>query len=134
MAVPQVQRDEASAEFFAAAAKEQLLIKRCTQCDAYGPPRQKSCRHCGGDMTWFAASGEATLVTWTATPPSKPEEPPRPFGYVELAEGPWLETMLIDMPPDSLRESAPLRVVFLHRADSETIPAFSCTRPDAAAG
>jgi hypothetical protein len=42
--------------------------------------------------------------------------------------------MLIDMPPDSLRESAPLRVVFLHRADSETIPAFSCTRPDAAAG
>jgi uncharacterized OB-fold protein len=92
MAVPQVQRDEASAEFFAAAAKEQLLIKRCTQCDAYGPPRQKSCRHCGGDMTWSAASGEATLVTWTAAPPSKPKEPPRPFGYVELAEGPWLET------------------------------------------
>ncbi|HYR16000.1 MAG TPA: OB-fold domain-containing protein, partial [Mycobacterium sp.] len=84
------------------------------------------CRRCGSDTTWTPASGDATLITWTATPPSSkaPDTAPRTFGYVELAEGPWLETILVDVPADALREGAPLHVTFLHHPDGEPIPAF----------
>ena len=126
MSVPVVQRDDTSAAFFDAAAEARLLIKRCTKCRAYGPPRQRTCRRCGGDSAWAPASGHATLITWTTTPPSSkaPEAAPRIFGYVELAEGPWLEAILVDVPADALREGAPLHVTFLHHPDGEAIPAF----------
>lgn len=126
MSVPPVQRDDSSAAYFDAAAEARLLIKRCTNCGAYGPPRQTTCRRCGGDATWSQVSGDATLIAWTTTPPSakSPDEAPRTFGYVELAEGPWLETILLDVPQDALHEGAPLRVTFLHHPDGEPIPAF----------
>jgi uncharacterized OB-fold protein len=126
MSVPPVQRDDSSAAFFDAAAEARLLIKRCTKCGAYGPPRQTTCRSCGSDTAWSPASGYATLITWTTTPPSgkAPNTAPGTFGYVELAEGPWLETILVDVPADALREGAPLNVTFLHDPDGEAIPAF----------
>jgi uncharacterized protein len=126
MSVPPVQRDDSSATFFDAAAEARLLIKRCTKCSAYGPPPQTTCRRCGGDTAWSPASGDATLITWTTTPPSSkaPDTTPGTFGYVELAEGPWLETILVDVPPDGLREGLPLQVTFLNHLDGEPIPAF----------
>jgi uncharacterized OB-fold protein len=126
MSMPPVQRDDSSAAFFDAAAEATLLIKRCTKCRAYGPPRQTTCRRCGCDTAWAPASGDATLITWTATPLSgkAPDTAPITFGYVELAEGPWLETILVDVPADVLREGEPLHVTFLHHPDGETIPAF----------
>jgi uncharacterized OB-fold protein len=126
MSVPHVQRDDFSAAFFDAAAKARLLIKRCTKCSAYGPPRQTTCRRCGGETAWAPASGNATLITWTTTPPrsESPDAPRGIFGYVELAEGPWLETILVDVPADGLREGLPLQVMFLNHLDGEPIPAF----------
>lgn len=118
MSVPQVQRDDSSAAFFDATAEARLLIKRCTKCSAHGPPRQTTCRRCGGESAWAAASGHATLVTWTTTPSMA-------FGFVELAEGPWLETILVNVDPNSLHEGARVRVTFLRPPDSEAIPAFS---------
>jgi hypothetical protein len=127
MSVPQVQRDDSSAAFFDAAGQSVLLIKQCTQCGAYGPPRQTTCRRCGAEAGWTTASGDAALVTWTATPPhfKSPDTPSMTFGYVELAEGPWLETILVNVGPNSLHEGAPVRVTFLRPPDSEAIPAFS---------
>ena len=126
MAVPPVQRDDSSATFFDAAAEARLLIKRCPKCGAYGPPPQTKCRRCGSDTTWSPASGDATLITWTTTPPNgkAPEGAPSTFGYVELAEGPWLDAILADVPADALREGLPLHVTFLHDPDGEPIPAF----------
>jgi len=118
MSVPQVQRDGFSAAFFDAAGQSVLLIKRCTKCGTYGPPRQTTCRRCGAEAEWTAASGDATLVTWTTTSSMT-------FGYVELAEGPWLETILVNVDPSLLYEGAPVRVTFLRPPDSEAIPAFS---------
>jgi hypothetical protein len=125
-----VRRDEASAPFFDATANGQLLIKTCPNCHQHAAPRAHQCRHCATTLTWLPASGEATLVTWSATavPRDNPDQPPTFFGYVELAEGPWLETLLVDVTADTLTEAMPLRVTFLHRpGDDERIPAF---RPD----
>jgi uncharacterized protein len=124
MSIPQVQRDDSSAPFFDAAARGELLIKRCSDCGVYGPPRQRSCRRCGSEMGWQPASGEATLITWTTKPSADPDTAPTPFGYVELAEGAWLETLLVDLSPGDRIEGAPLQVQFLREGTGEPIPVF----------
>lgn len=122
-----VRRDDASAAFFDATARDQLLIKICPDCDASAAPRARQCRRCGTPLSWLPASGDATLVTWSATPPARDGAVGDPtfFGYVELAEGPWLESLLVEVTAADLVEGMRLRVTFLDRAgDEERIPAF----------
>jgi uncharacterized OB-fold protein len=67
------------------------------------------------------------LVTWSASPAASddPDRPPTIFGYVELAEGPWLEALLVDATLATLTEAMPMRATFIRRAgDGEHIPAF----------
>jgi uncharacterized OB-fold protein len=125
MTIPIVERDDTSAPFFDAAAQHTLMIKRCPDCAAYGPPRQRHCGRCGAEMTWSQASGEARLVTWTASPAKKGDESETRFGYVELAEGPWLETLLVDPPIDGHLAGTPMHVTFLHPDGGESLPAFT---------
>lgn len=119
-----VLRDDPSAAFFDAAARGQLLIKTCPGCARHAHPREHDCPGCGTPLDWHPASGEATLVTWSLGTPGR-DEPPVLFGYVELAEGPWLEALLVDIPADRLAEGLPLRVTF-HRppGSEEHIPVF----------
>ena len=124
MRIPIVERDDRSASFFDAAAQRKLVIKRCPNCAVYGPPRQRHCGRCGAEMTWSQANGEARLVTWTASPAKKGDEDETPFGYVELAEGPWLETLLIDLPIDARQPGTLMQVTFLHPDGGESVPAF----------
>lgn len=122
-----VRRDEASAPFFDAAARRQLLIKTCPNCGEHAAPRARDCRRCGTEMTWIPAAGEATLITWSAAPPGRddPGGPATIFGWVELAEGPWLEALLVDVALADLREGMPLRATFVRRrGDDEHIPVF----------
>lgn len=128
-----VQRDEASAPYFDAAALGQLLIKTCPHCGQHTAPRNHDCRHCGTELTWHPATGDATLVTWTATPPPRdnPDSPPTIFGYVQLTEGPWLETLLIDTTLDTLTEGMPLRATFQRKpGDDEHFHTFRPHPPD----
>lgn len=118
-----VRRDEASAPFFDATTNEQLLIKICQVCDRHAAPRAPGCRRCGAALTWTPAAGDATLVSWTATPAGRedPDRPPTIFGWVELAEGPWLEALLLDAALDTLAEGMPLRVTFIRRPDDDEV-------------
>jgi uncharacterized protein len=124
MKIPIVERDDTSAPFFDAAAQHTLMIKRCPDCAGYGPPRQWHCSRCGAEMSWSQASGEAQLVTWTASPTKHSGGDDTPFGYVELAEGPWLETLLVDLPHEARHPGAPMRVTFLRPDGGEYVPAF----------
>lgn len=122
-----VHRDEASAPFFDATARGQLLIKTCPPCGQRATPAAQECPRCGSTLTWLPATGDATLVTWSAIPVGRtdPDRAPTLFGYVELAEGPWLEALLIDAASSDLTEGMPLRVTFPRRpGDDEPIPAF----------
>ncbi|WP_445186452.1 Zn-ribbon domain-containing OB-fold protein [Pseudonocardia sp. Cha107L01] len=122
-----VRRDEASAPFFDATATGQLLIKTCPNCHQNAIHRAQQCRGCGTKLTWLPASGDATLITWSATPPARddPDQPVTIFGYVELTEGPWLETLLVDATLDTLSEGMPMRATFIRQhGDDEHIPAF----------
>src|SRR2546430_14004004 len=90
-----LERDEASAEFFDAAAAEKILLRRCTGCDSYYAAEFPSCRACGAiDATTAHADGTGTLGTWTvgerAPHPAFADVVPYAVGITEPSEGPWV--------------------------------------------
>ena len=125
-----VERNEASAPFFDAARRGELLIRRCTACGRLYPPHHKRC----GDsdaVEWQEASGRASLVTWAVDHGSavSPEltgadGASSVIGIVELAEGPWMNTALPGIDPLQLSEGMPMQVHFVELGGGEPVPVF----------
>ena len=80
-----IRADDRSAPFFAAAARDVLLIKRCARCDRWLDPGATGCPECGAaDPRWEQAAGHGRLISWAVLPAGKPgpADPP-------AAPGPW---------------------------------------------
>jgi acetyl-CoA acetyltransferase/uncharacterized OB-fold protein len=123
-----VRSDARSAPFFAAAADDVLVIRHCTGCRAWLAPTTTGCRRCGEDagLTWAAASGRGTLVSWSVVHPRQDGLLAVP-ALVELAEGPWLATGLrLSGPAElaSLHAGQHVAAEFVHPAGGASYPVF----------
>jgi uncharacterized OB-fold protein len=96
--------------FWAAAAKGQLLVKRCTACGrAHHYPRP-ICPFCGSDRTeWKDATGMGVIYSFSVM---RRSSPPYVIAYVTLDEGPTIMTGLVDCDLDALRIGQPVRVAW----------------------
>ena len=110
---------EPTREFWAGAARGQLVITRCDACGRYVWYPESPCRHCGGPhLTWAAVSGCGTLFSWAvlhhAWIPQFKDQLPFATGLVALAEDPAvrLVSYIVDCAPQALRCEMPLQVVF----------------------
>jgi uncharacterized OB-fold protein len=117
--------------FWEGAARKELLIQRCDDCEkAYFPPRH-FCPRCGGSkVTTLKASGKAKLYSYVITQrPAPGFVGPYAIAVVELEEGPRMMTNIVDCPqtPEELILDMPLRVVFEKHTDTISLPLF---RPD----
>ena len=124
-AMPSMRRDGKSEVFFDAAAREELMLKRCDRCAAAAAPEATLCPQCGAsDLSWVPGSGEATLVTWTTVhkPPNAAYAGAVPYmvGVVELAEGPWMYASISGRP----EAGAVLHLQFVHPVDGESYPVW----------
>jgi len=106
-------------EFWAGAARGELMITRCDACGRYVWYPESPCRHCGGPrLTWAAVSGRGTLFAWSvvhyAWIPQFKEQLPFVSGLVALREDPAvrLVSYIVDCAPEELRCDMPVRVVF----------------------
>ncbi|NMN95866.1 Zn-ribbon domain-containing OB-fold protein [Antrihabitans stalactiti] len=122
---PPMQRNSKSAEFFDAAAREELVIKKCAHCGQALPPEAVVCTTCGRtELSWSPAAGTATLVTWTVVhrAPNRAfaDLVPYTVGVVELTEGPWLYGRVVGAPSAGMA----LRAEFIHAQGSESYPIF----------
>jgi len=125
MSFTTVERNAASADFFDAAARGELILARCTSCGALRIPRRAVCVRCGESLSNpSAASGRGALITWARHPAREEDSPGHFFGVVELEEGPWLESTLVGIPMDLLQPGLPLAVVWVSGDSGETYPAF----------
>lgn len=128
IAGPEAVRDERSAEFFDAAARDILLIRRCDACSHFLVPEARTCSACSsGDLSWYEATGTGELVSWSVIHhpphPAFADQVPLTVGIVELTEGPWLHARVLANHAD-LRASLSLTVAFLHPEQGESIPVF----------
>jgi uncharacterized OB-fold protein len=135
--LPAVVRDEASASFFDAAARGELLVKRGPSGTVLAPEARTDPTTGSPDLQPCVASGEATLVSWAivhrAPLPALVASVPYVSAIVELAEGPWLMVRLLVEHPARLRVGDPLRVRYLRsgdrEAEGEVVPVFEPAMP-----
>jgi uncharacterized OB-fold protein len=101
--------------FFAGAARGELVLRRCGDCDAVLHVPRMYCRHCrswnGG---WQPVSGAATLYSWTVVVHQVHPAYPTPYTIVlvDLDEEPG--TRLVGQLPGApdLRAGMPMEVWF----------------------
>ncbi|MER5381118.1 OB-fold domain-containing protein [Streptomyces sp. NPDC002688] len=113
--VPEV--DAFTRPYWDAAAEGRLLIRHCAACGRPHHYPREFCPHCWSeDVNWRAASGRATLYTWSVV--HRNDLPP--FGgrvpyvaaVVDLAEGPRMMTEVVECEEAALRIGMSLEVAF----------------------
>lgn len=111
--------DERTAEFFAGAARGELVIPQCESCSAYCWYPEPACPRCGGEaFSWTPVSGRGRLYSWAvvrrAFLPAFEEMVPFVTALVALDEDPAvrLVSYVVDSDPDDLAADLPLEVVF----------------------
>jgi uncharacterized OB-fold protein len=123
--------------FWAALGDHVLLLQRCDACrEVIWYPRF-FCPRCGSTGTsWFEASGNGTIYTFTVVRKSRREgyatAVPYVVASVELDEGPRVFTNIVDADPESVRIGQRVTVTFTATGGGRTLYRF---RPaDQAAG
>jgi uncharacterized protein len=120
---------ELNRPFFDAAADGRLSIQQCTVCGKHWFPPARRCPNCLSDrVAWVDVSGKATLWSWIRMHQKYfagfAEDLPYVVGFVQLAEGPFMMSMLMDADPESLSCDLPLTVVFDKVWNDLVIPRF----------
>ena len=88
-----IERDDASAEWFDAAADGRLLIRECTACGTLAAPQTTTCPGCGSTaLRWTQASGRGVIASYAVV--HRREAEALPLAIIELDEGPWLRAQL----------------------------------------
>ena len=123
---------ELSSPYWAAAARHELAIPRCSQCGSLALPPGQACPHCGSTnprYAWQDVSGRGIVRSWTVIRQSFLPGFDVPFLLVdvELAEQPELRMIgrLVDGPDAPVSIGAPVRVAFEDLADGVAVPAFT---------
>ncbi|MDF5757717.1 Zn-ribbon domain-containing OB-fold protein [Spongiactinospora sp. TRM90649] len=102
--------------FWAATAEGRLTLTRCEPCATVIWYPRPFCPQCGGrDLTRFAASGEATVYSYTVVRKARGdyrELTPYVVAYVELAEGPRILTNIVGCDPAEVRIGQAVTLVF----------------------
>ncbi|MDQ1465857.1 MAG: uncharacterized protein QOH10_272 [Actinomycetota bacterium] len=133
--------DPLTAEFFAGAARGELVIPRCEECERFVWYPAVECPFCGhAEPRWVAVSGDATLFSWAvvrrAFLPAFAEMVPFVTALVALVEDPAVRlcSYIVDAEPSRLAADAPLRVTFRPLSfptvpdRAVTVPMFSPSR------
>jgi len=111
--------DERTAEYFAGAARGELVLPRCDSCNRFVWYPEEECPHCGArSFTWTRVSGRGRVFTWTvvrrAFLPAFEEMVPFVTALVALEEDQAVRivTYVVDCEPDALAADLPVEAVF----------------------
>ena len=106
-----------TASYWKAARDGQLLLGTCADCHKLSHPPQSVCPFCwSSNVGTRAARGTATLNAFTlvyqSAVPAFRERLPYAIGYVELDEGVFVFSNIVNCDPDKIAIGMPLKAVF----------------------
>jgi uncharacterized OB-fold protein len=110
--------DPLTAEYYAGAARGELLIPRCAACERWVWYPEPECPECGGVPDWTPTSGQGRLFSWAVVRrpflPAFAEMVPFVTALVALEEDAAIRlvTYVVDVAPAALVAELPLRVTF----------------------
>jgi hypothetical protein len=119
--------------FFDAAAKGELQLPKCLDCEEIFFYPRSWCPRCSSDrLEWVTCSGRATLHTYLISSRPAPgfeDEAPYAIAVVQLQEGPRMMTNIVGVPqtPEHLVLDMELEVVFVPQGDV-VLPKFTPIR------
>ena len=118
--------DDASAPFFAGAARGELMLQRCRACGAFMWPVKSRCVECfSAEVEWSAASGRGELYSFVVVHQRYPGfDEPYVLATVVTPEGVRFNTSIVGAEPDELRIGMQLAVVFDSVSDDVVVPKF----------
>jgi uncharacterized protein len=126
MAERKIEAPEQSPEtkpYWDAAAKGQLLIKKCNACgEPHFYPRSL-CPFCfSGDTAWVATSGKGTIYSYSVM-----RRVPVPYvvAYVTLAEGPTMISNIVDCDLNAVKIGQAVKVTFKPSDGGPPVPMFT---------
>jgi hypothetical protein len=124
------------APFWEWCRRHELRLQRCVDCGAFRFHPRPRCPECrSADATWDAVAGTGTVASYTIVhPPVLPAFADRvPYNavVVQLDEGPFMVSNLVDVANDDLAVGMRVEVTFVDLDDTLTLPQF---RPITTAG
>ncbi|BBZ15474.1 Zn-ribbon domain-containing OB-fold protein [Mycobacterium branderi] len=118
--------------FWRAADAGQLLLKRCSSCDATIWYPRDLCPECGSFNTeWFEGSGRGTVYSFTVNHKGDGVYRGEPYvlAYVELQEGPRVMTNIVGVDPADVRIGMPVKSVFAKTGEGSALLRFEPVPP-----
>ena len=110
-------------EFWAAAARGTLLIRRCASCGQVHFYPRTICPFCGSDATeWRTAAGTGTIYSYSVM---RRADVPYAIAYVTLDEGPTMMTNVVGCDLDAIRIGQRVKVVFTPTDGGPPVPTFT---------
>jgi len=118
--------DEAGREFWAAAARGELVVQECPACGHRQFYPRLACTVCGATPGWLACSGRGVVHTFTVIRQNhaKPfrNELPYVVAVVELEEGPRMMGNVVDCPVEDVHIGMPVSVEFRQADEAVGVP------------
>ena len=119
--------DDASAPFWEACARHELLLQTCGSCGVVRFPPRPMCPACNSfEVAWKPASGRGRIWSWViAHPPVLPafaDKAPYNIAVVELDEGVRMVGNLLGVPNGEITEGMTVKVTWEDVEDGVTLP------------
>ena len=118
--------------FFEGAKQGELRLQRCTSCGHHWFPPSDNCPSClSFDFEWVTLSGHGRIWSWIVMHQRYfkgfEDDIPYNVAFVELEEGPFLMSTIVDVPFDQIRCDLPVEVVFEDATEEIALPKFRPT-------
>ena len=132
---PQFPRPAPNAEdapFWASCREHELRLQRCDDCGTFRHHPRPRCPQCrSANATWTAVRGTGTVASFTLCyPPVLPafaDRAPYNAVVVQLDEGPFMVSNLVDIDNDAIEVGLPVEVTYVDLDDDLTLPQFRVT-------
>jgi len=126
--LPEPRPNADSIEYWARAADERLVLRRCGACGMHHFPPRRLCPGCWSDrLHWSDASGEARVYTFTvmhrAPLPDFASRVPYVVALVDLAEGPRMMANIVGDDAREVRIGETVKLCFEQRGEYK-LPQF----------